>query len=373
MDFQYDDEGETKWWCVLGGAQQMAKALEARIWRKPQYNTKVRKIKAAGRMKVVVEAELPKNATKTTTYDGLLNTTSLGCLRKMDLREAGMNYATRQAMRSLEYGAASKVAIKFRRAWWIHDLGDYSIKKGGLGHSDLNGRICVYPSYNIYDDKTQTAVLLCSYTWQQDAQRIAALISKNKNHETKVAEESELKELLIRGLVQLHRNPAMSDDKLYKLISDNYIDHHAHAWGNDPTAMGSFAFFRPQQFTHMWNKMIQPSGDVVIAGEAASPHHAWVVGALESVIHGLHAWMALNRVEVPELALAMKILEEEKEDNPYTGLPPYMEKEVSEWQGLLGLLNREEHLGQDTQQKIVPGLGFSDIGLVLPGRPRASS
>lgn len=57
----------------------------------------------------------------------------------------------------------------------------------------------------------------------------------------------------------------------------------------------------------MWNKIVQPSGDVVIVGEASSPHHAWVVGALESVVHGIHAWMGLNVGLVPKFAVAMEI------------------------------------------------------------------
>jgi hypothetical protein len=31
-----------------------------------------------------------------------------------------------------------------------------------------------------------------------------------------------------------------------------------------------------------------PSGNLVVAGEAASPHHVWVVGALESAVVGLY-------------------------------------------------------------------------------------
>ncbi|EFX02450.1 L-amino acid oxidase [Grosmannia clavigera kw1407] len=108
------------------------------------------------------------------------------------------------AIRSLGYGSATKVAIKFKRAWWIHDLGKYSIKFGGFSYSDMNMRTCVYPSYNICDDKIKTAVLLCSYSWQQDAQRLAALVSSSKDHAEKVHAEAELKEVLIRELVYLH-------------------------------------------------------------------------------------------------------------------------------------------------------------------------
>jgi hypothetical protein len=80
---------------------------------------------------------------------------------------------------------------------------------GGLGHSDLTTRTCVYPSYNIQDDKAKTAVLLNSYTWQQDWQRLASLISTNADPAQKAKDEADLKELLFRELVRLHQNKDM--------------------------------------------------------------------------------------------------------------------------------------------------------------------
>lgn len=341
MDFEYDDK--TNWYCILGGTKQLAKKMEAKIYRKPIYNSRVTAIKAIGTLKVEVDVET-SSAKSTKAYNAVINTTTLGCLGHMDLSEAGLNPGTKQAIRSLGYGPSAKVAIKFKRAWWIHDLGKYNITMGGLGHSDLNIRTCVYPSYNIYDAETKTAVLLVSYTWQQDALRLASLMSKNPDHNQKVKDEANLKELLFRELVRLHKNDDITDEKLYTLISENYLDHYAHDWSEDPSTAGAFAFFRPQQFSSMWNRLIQPSGDVVIVGEAASPHHAWVVGALESVIHGLYSWMGLNVGYIPEFKVAMKILEKAKEGNPFVGLPPYMESNTSLWDSVLGMFNRAEHL-----------------------------
>jgi monoamine oxidase len=275
----------------------------------------------------------------------------------MDISKAGLNYSTKQAIRSLGYGPAAKVAIKFKRAWWIHDLGNFNVKMGGLGHSDLTTRTCVYPSYNIYDDETKTAVLLNSYTWQQDSQRLASLMSTN------ASDEADLKELLFRELVRLHENKDMTTEELYNLIRNNYIDHHAFDWYKDPTTAGAFGFFRPQQFSCMWNKMIHPSGDVVIVGEAASPHHAWVVGALESVVHGIHAWLGLNVWRFPQFAEAMEILEKRQARNPFVGLPPYMDANISRWQSVLGLIHRQGHLSdlvcstQPRWLKVIRSLG----------------
>lgn len=344
MDFEFDDD--TKWYCILGGAQQLAKKMEAKLVQKNKisYNSPVTAIRATGFMEVEVDVSPKSGQPKTNTYHGVVNTTTLGCLRRMDLREAGLSYGVKQATRSLGYGPAAKVAIKFSRAWWIHDLGKYNVKMGGLGHSDLNSRICVYPSYNIYDDETKTAVLLCSYTWQQDSERLSSLMSTNEDHAQKVKDEAALKALLLRDLARLHANDDMTEAQLHDLISDSYVDHHAFDWDKDPNSAGAFAFFRPQQFTSMWGRMIWPSGDVVVAGEAASPHHAWVVGALESVVHGLHAWLGMNVGAVPGFADAIDILENAEPGNPFVGLPPYMDENISQWHSYLGVIRRYEHL-----------------------------
>ncbi|KAF5002046.1 hypothetical protein FGRMN_657 [Fusarium graminum] len=341
LDFEFSEK--TKWYCVLGGAQQLAKKMEEKVVHKPRYHSPVTSIRALDKMKVELDVRTQQD-TEVLTYDAVLSTTTLGCLGRIDTRHAGLRYPVKQAIRSLGYGTSCKVAIKFSRAWWIHDLKDFNICEAGLGHSDLSLRTCVYPSYNIYDESSKTAVLLCSYTWQQDSDRLGSLISTNTNHSHKVADETALKELLLRDLAVLHRNSQISEDELYQLIKNSYLDHHSYDWSEDANTAGAFAFFRPQQFSSMWNRVIRPSGDVIIAGEAASPHHAWVVGALESVVHGLHSWMGSNVPLVPELVHAKKMLESTESGNPFVGLPPYMDKNMSNWHAVMGMVSREKHL-----------------------------
>ncbi|KAF5230562.1 hypothetical protein FANTH_13781 [Fusarium anthophilum] len=341
LDFDYADEGEEpiKWYCVLGGTQLLAKRMEAKICHKPRFNSSVTAINAidGGGVGLNIQGQQ-----ETIRYDAVLCTPTLGCLSRIDTRQANLGYPVKQAIRSLGYGGASKVAIKFKRAWWIHDLGkDFNIKRGGQGHSDLSLRTCVYPSYNLHDSPTKTAVLLCSYTRQQDSDRLGSLMSSNTNHSHKVVDENALKDLLLRDLARLHKNDQVSEDALYALIKECYLDHHAHDWYEDPNTAGAFGFFRPQQFTSMWGNIIRPSGDIIIAGEAASPHHAWVVGALESVIHGLHAWMGSKISTIPEIQYAIDILVKADDEDPFVGLPPYMDKRLSQWHSVLGWLSRD--------------------------------
>ncbi|KAL2689192.1 hypothetical protein Neosp_003244 [[Neocosmospora] mangrovei] len=58
----------------------------------------------------------------------------------------------------------------------------------------------------------------------------------------------------------------------------------------DQHMSGAFAYFGPGQFSNMWQEIIKPNsfGQLYLVGEAASSHHAWIVGALESVIRAVY-------------------------------------------------------------------------------------
>jgi len=284
----------------------------------------------------------------TRSYNCVFNTTALGCLEHMDTTAVSFNSATRQAVRSLGYGPSCKVAIKFTRPWWIYDLpASSAVKRGGLGHSDLNIRTCVYPSYNIYDAQSATAVLLCTYTWQQDAERLGSLMGDD---------EAQLRSLLIADLVRLHANPEMTPKQLYTIINGSYDSHFAWDWYKSPNAAGAFAFFRPFQFSEMWNKMIIPAGDVIIMGEHASPHHAWVVGALESAVHGIAAWCSMTATNNETYAAAMRdvldVLSKTDPSNPYVGLPLYMDPNMELWHGCLGAAMRQGMLESSAGERL---------------------
>lgn len=53
----------------------------------------------------------------------------------MDLIKAGLRYGTKQAIRSLGYGASCKVGMKFKKAWWM--LPPHKINKGGIARKSF--------------------------------------------------------------------------------------------------------------------------------------------------------------------------------------------------------------------------------------------
>ncbi|SCN91547.1 related to L-amino-acid oxidase [Fusarium fujikuroi] len=304
-----DNDPATKniqyWWCVDGGAQEIAKRMALKIKKRIEYNTKVQSIDAqvplrrerkAGEytaMKIKTTRTDPKTKkveTKDREYFAIFNSTTLGALQRMELSDAGLSWGTKQAIRALGYGASSKVGMKFRTAWW--QTPPFNIAKGGVSRTDLPLRVCVYPSYNIKSnegedkwDPTKPAVLLCSYTWGQDAQRIGALCSNNTTQD-----DAELKRLIIHDLARLHARIEFPFEKLVTFLEDQYIDHHGYDWYRDQHMSGAFAYFGPGQFSNMWQEIIKPNalGQLYLVGEAASSHHAWIVGALESVVRAVY-------------------------------------------------------------------------------------
>lgn len=363
LDFSYSRD--TEWWCIEGDAQQLAFKMAAKLKNQSaiSYDSRITGIDVS----VADKAKVKLNGQYQGHYAGVFNSTSLGCMQQMDLRKAGLTYGQKQAIRSLGYGASAKVGMKFREPWWITEFG---IKEGGLGHSDLPIRTTVYPSYNIHDfhdwcdtqdsrehpyPTSKSAVLLCSYKWQQDAQRIGTLISSSSCHETAREEEAALKELVLRDLALLHAHHHKKDltpEQVYEMIAPLYVDHYAHDWYHNPNTFGAFAFFRPQQFSSMWPSIIAPSPSLVMIGEHASNHHAWVVGALESAVHGVHGWLTQNTFYgAAAAARKMESWEEPTRENPFGGLPPFANEKQRGWQRFFGLNHEEEFRKALAEQK----------------------
>jgi monoamine oxidase len=315
------------WFCIDGGTQQVASLMAEKLkGRRPQFNRQVTAIIAdteKGSVSLKIKHNEPDSSEiEKREYFTVFNSTTLGALQQMDLTQAKLLYGTKQAIRSLAYGASCKVGMKFQTPWWM--LPPHNIKQGGMGKTDLPLRVCVYPSYNVHDMDNEPAVLLCSYTWAQDAQRIGALIKPD----SPIGEE-ELKEVLFHNLALLHATDDKPYDVLLPFIKDQYITHHAWDWYCDPNMVGAFAYFGPGQFSNMWPEIIKPNGWLFLIGEAASAHHAWIVGALESAVRGIY--QLLEQLELGEHAAdftsyadAMKLLREPEGDDkklPFGGLP----------------------------------------------------
>ena len=155
-----------KWVCVDGGSEEIAKSMLAEIGsNKASTNKRVKGVymdtsKEGLAVKVAGETQFRK-------YDQVICTATLGCMATMDLDECTF-YAQRVAIRCLQYDASCKIGIQFDTRWW-QDAEFMRGKPiyGGVSKSDLPLSNVVYPSYGPEDNAP--GVLICSYTWAQDA------------------------------------------------------------------------------------------------------------------------------------------------------------------------------------------------------------
>ncbi|KAG7134278.1 putative bifunctional amine oxidase like protein [Verticillium longisporum] len=236
-----------------------------------------------------------------TQYGMVFNTTAMAPLQRMDIQGLGLDDGILTGIRALSYDRATKVAIKFKTRWWARFY-QGNDKYGGVSSSDLPISNVVYPSW---DDGADSAnVLMVSYSWAQDASRMAALVPDY----TKVAPQQSdaIVAVCLRGLVKLwagQPEPPSFDD-----LWRDYAAHHAWAWSHDPFTGGAFALFGPGQFGNLYPPFqAMFCGDkFTMCGEALSAHHAWISGALDSAYGAVLRWL-LSRdmfVEAAKLKLS---------------------------------------------------------------------
>lgn len=290
-----DNPPDNVWWTLNGGMDTIAKRLVNKLTKKPLYKHRVTGISHAktgaeeSMLVTISQLQDPGMAPKVITkeYTHVISTTTTPCLYSMDLRNAGLNYAQREAIRVLQYDNAVKVGIKFSKRWWAEERG---INRGGNGNTDRPTRGVTYPSYALDTPAGESGVLFACYNYGQDAARLGGL-SRDSGKEYNEA----IFDAVIADLAILHRYP---EEDLRKLV----VDYHVHNWNMDELTKGHFALFGPGQFSSFFAQLQRPAagGHLFFAGEITSIHHGWIVAALNS------AYRAIHQMLLTEVALAGK-------------------------------------------------------------------
>ena len=115
---------------------------------------------------------------------------------------------------------------------------------------------------------------------------------------------------------------------MYDIISESYETHYAYDWYTDPGTTGAFAYFGPGQFQHMYPWITRNSGKNIIIGEAASTHHAWVVGALESAVRGVYQFLYRHSKHNDAAAKAVQMYNNGEVESPFGPLPVEYDREA---------------------------------------------
>jgi hypothetical protein len=161
-----------------------------------------------------------------TSYDYVISTIPLGALRYVDMDTCNLSYAQWEGIRTLRYDSSCKVGIKFTCRWWEDSkflpLGSIV---GGQSKTDRVIRTVVFPSYGVCNPDAD-AVMIASYTWSQDAQRVGGLFSG----QNRPAEELLINNIL-NDLAIIHDVPL---EKLRELL----LGWFAFDWNTDPFTLG---------------------------------------------------------------------------------------------------------------------------------------
>ncbi|QPC80210.1 hypothetical protein HYE68_010962 [Fusarium pseudograminearum] len=293
------------WWRLEGGmsivTDKMNKCIEDKNWA--PHNPISLKVKTSTPVVAMSESESGKKievtlagAKKPESYDMVFNTTAMGPLQRMDISGLVPSFGLPEyqkkiltGIRALSYDRACKVAIKFKTRWWkgMYKASTTHDTIGGVSGTDLAVSNVVYPSW---DDGDKPAVLMVSYSWAQDATRMGALIPDYSKQDPCIDDT-----VVTQSLQDLVKLWSKSDPKItVDFLRSQYVTHHAYAWSHDPYTGGAFALFGPGQFKYMYPEFqhILCGGKFAICGEALSPHHAWISGALDSGYLTMVRWLA---------------------------------------------------------------------------------
>jgi monoamine oxidase len=301
-----------QWRCLEGGSKMLIDAMVAQLKTKPSYGHQVTAVKLVYKKLSESFPNLPGRyqfplmkvsiAGKGDEYFAhVISTSTFANLSTIDTERVPMTYKQRQAIRTLNYGPAVKVGIRFKTRWWEQDG---LTQRGGSSYTDRPSRTIVYPSAGL--GEAGPGVLMATYNWcvlscsniclfranrlfqsgrHQDANRFGALIEKSDwskqldpNRKRPWSEEI-LLDQLYSDLSTLHGVSV-------KKLREDTLDYHAFNWYHNPFTKGAYAHFAPGQFSTFFKDILLPAayGRFHFAGEVASAHHAWVAGALDSAV-----------------------------------------------------------------------------------------
>ncbi|THU91424.1 FAD/NAD(P)-binding domain-containing protein, partial [Dendrothele bispora CBS 962.96] len=280
---------DIKWWCLDGGSQTLAYAMQEDL-KNGQGGLKLNTdfhVSSIVLSDDETEVEVKSTRNQTKKYTHVITTTTLSCLRVMDLDRAKLDPAQCIALRELQYGAATKIGIQFKSQWWTDKNPQVKMPfgpiHGGQSYTDRSVRTVVYPSYGESSGEP-SRVLMVNYAWTNDAVRLTGLISSSDPEARNV-----LKDLVFRDLIAIHN---LDPKEGYKFLEDQFVDWYPFSWVTASNTLGAYAFFGPGQFKNVYRYLTIPAakGRLYFAGEAISPRHAWVVGALSA------SWRAVHQI-----------------------------------------------------------------------------
>ncbi|CAM3216839.1 tryptophan 2-monooxygenase [Pseudomonas floridensis] len=177
-----------------------------------------------------------------------------------------------RAVRETHLTGSSKLFILTRNKFWLKEKLPVTIQSDGL----VRGVYCL--DYQP-DAPDSFGVVLLSYTWEDDAQKMLAISSKKKRCEILVNDLAAIHPQFARHLI-----PAGGDYERYVL---------QHDWLTDPHSAGAFKLNYPGEDSYSQRLFFQPmtannpalDKGLYLAGCSCSFAGGWIEGAIQTAIN----------------------------------------------------------------------------------------
>lgn len=250
---------------IVGGTDGLPSGFVTRLRAKPRMGCEVVGIEHDALKRRAAAFYREGGVLRREEGDFVLCTLPYSVLSRMQI-DRTFSGPKRRAIRELNYDSSTKVLALTARRFWESEDGIF----GGGTYTDLPTGITYYPADNAGARdaavSARPAVMLASYTWGQDARRLAAL-----PHRERAA-------LALKHVARVH--PQLGRADMVRRTA-------SWSWDTHPWSSGAFAWFLPGQHTALYRDVVAPEGRVFFAGEHASLAHTWMQGALESALRAV--------------------------------------------------------------------------------------
>lgn len=242
---------------VVGGVDHVARAFEAHIASPIHFGCAVSHIRT-GPHGATVSYEDARGRNHSVHADFCICTIPATVLAKIPNNfDAGFN----AVLNRIRYGAASKVAMEFKRRFWEEDERLF----GGITWTDMPISQILYPSHDFF---SKTGVLI-NYNFGFDALGFGAMAPHKR---------------IQAALSQVARIHPQAPDEIRSAVT--------LAWHNVPQNKGAYVnWMQTSGAKEAYLALNRPQGRVYFAGEHVSHQDAWMAGAIESakyVVQEIH-------------------------------------------------------------------------------------
>jgi len=236
---------------IVGGNEQIVKGLQEKLQGQIHYGMRLVKVRKNGMNKIEVTFQNNLQTT-TVTYDAVVLTVPFTVLREVELDPSlELPDWKRNAIAQLGYGTNAKMMVGFDDRLWVAQ------GSNGTSYSDLPNHQTTWESNPT--QATNTHAVLTDYS---SGDRGASL---NPNQVQLEAKNflTDLDKIYPGASVAASRNP------------NGDIKAHLEHWPSNPLAKGSYACYKPGQFTTIAGTEGKPIGNLHFAGEHTNSFYEW--------------------------------------------------------------------------------------------------